>query len=70
MTKKQLLEYVNGLPDESIVSVRVDLGSGLVVTAEPKAYNIVTHVYEPIESVAGQKWGEYEILIEAKKKRQ
>ena len=68
MTKSHLIEYMNGLSDESVVSVRVDLGDGLVFTSDPKTHDIVVDVHDPIESLAGQRWTEHEIQIEARKK--
>ena len=70
MTKKELIESVNGLPDEALVSIKVDLGSGLVVTADPKTSDIGVSVHEPVKSMDGQYWSdEWEIQIEAKAHR-
>ena len=71
MTKKELIESVSGLPDEALVSVMIDLDSGLVVTADPKTYDVLVRVHEPVKSKADQYWSDdWEIQIEAKKKRQ
>jgi hypothetical protein len=68
MTKAELIQYMNGLSDESVVSVKVDLGSGLVFTSDSQTHDIVVDVHDPIKSLAGQKWTEHEIQIRAKKK--
>jgi hypothetical protein len=70
MTKKELIECLNGLPDEALVSIRVDLGSGLVVTADSKTSDIFVRVHEPVKSMDGSWWSdEWEIQIEAKGNR-